>query len=182
MLVPAALEHQIIAENAPRIKARMVLELANGPTTPEADDILLDNHALVVPEIFLQSMIMGRVFDRFPRLRFGLIECSAEWVGFAGERMDSWVDFMHKVGVKYDTKPSDVLRRNVRITPFWHEDLKKIIDRYGLEECWVFSTDFPHLEGSKDPIGKFRRHLAKLPEAYARDFFIKNNELLFPQL
>ena len=138
--------------------------------------------AHVGPEIFLQSMIMGRVFDRFPRLRFGLIECSAEWVGFAGERMDSWVDFMHKVGVKYDTKPSDVLRRNVRITPFWHEDLKKIIDRYGLEECWVFSTDFPHLEGSKDPIGKFRRHLAKLPEAYARDFFIKNNELLFPQL
>ena len=55
VLVPAALEHQIIAENAPRIKARMVLELANGPTTPEADDILLDNHALVVPDILANA-------------------------------------------------------------------------------------------------------------------------------
>jgi predicted TIM-barrel fold metal-dependent hydrolase len=138
--------------------------------------------AHVGTEIFLESMIMGKVFDRFPRLRFGIIECSAEWVGFAAERMDSWVDFMMKVGVKYDTKPSDVLKRNVRVTPFWHEDLKRMIDRFGLPECWVFSTDYPHLEGSKDPIGKFRRQLEALPPEYAHDFFVRNNELLFPNL
>jgi len=55
VLVPAALENQITAENAPRIKARMVLELANGPTTPEADDILLAKGIMVVPDILANA-------------------------------------------------------------------------------------------------------------------------------
>ncbi len=42
ILVPAALENQITAENAPGLKCRMVVEGANGPTTPEADDILFE--------------------------------------------------------------------------------------------------------------------------------------------
>src|SRR5712691_1646315 len=42
ILIPAALENQITAENAPRIRARMVAEAANGPTTTEAERILLD--------------------------------------------------------------------------------------------------------------------------------------------
>jgi len=46
----------------------------------------------------------------------------------------------------------------------------------------VFSTDYPHLEGSRDPIGKFRKHLDKLPTGYDRQFFIENNRLLFPNL
>ena len=55
VLVPAALENQITAENAHRIKARMVLELANGPTTPEADDILLAKGIMVVPDILANA-------------------------------------------------------------------------------------------------------------------------------
>jgi len=136
--------------------------------------------AHVGPEVFLQTMVMGKVFERFPRLRFGVIELSAEWVGAAAERMDSWTDFMAKVGVTYEMKPSEFLKRNVRVTPFWHEDLPRIIDRYGLEDVWVFSTDYPHLEGSRDPIGKFRKHLDKLPAGYDQRFFVDNNRLLFP--
>src|SRR6185369_7578085 len=138
--------------------------------------------AHVGPEVFLQTMIMGKVFDRFPRLRFGIIELSAAWVGPAVERMDLWSEFMNKVGVKYDTKPSETMRRNVRVTPFWHENLPQIVERYGLEECWVFSTDYPHLEGSRDPIGKFSAHLAKIGKAgYDRKFFVDNVKLLFPE-
>jgi len=44
----------------------------------------------------------------------------------------------------------------------------------------VFSTDYPHLECSRDPIGKFRNHLDKLPAGYDQRFFIDNNRLLFP--
>jgi glutamate dehydrogenase/leucine dehydrogenase len=51
LLIPAALEDQITEENAPRLKARAILELANGPTTPEADDILHARGIPVVPDI-----------------------------------------------------------------------------------------------------------------------------------
>ncbi len=51
ILLPAALEGQITAENAPRLRARIVVEGANGPTTPEADDILHRRGVLVVPDI-----------------------------------------------------------------------------------------------------------------------------------
>jgi glutamate dehydrogenase (NAD(P)+) len=55
ILVPAALGDQITAENAPRLKCRMVAEGANGPTVPEADDILLDKGSFLVPDILANA-------------------------------------------------------------------------------------------------------------------------------
>ena len=55
ILVPAALEQQITADNAPHIQARMVIEGANGPTTPEADDILAERGILVVPDVIANA-------------------------------------------------------------------------------------------------------------------------------
>ena len=55
ILVPAALEQQVTADNAPQIQARMVIEGANGPTTPEADDILAERGVLVVPDVIANA-------------------------------------------------------------------------------------------------------------------------------
>ena len=55
VLVPAALENQIIEENAGNIQARFILELANGPTTPAADQILNANGKIVIPDILANS-------------------------------------------------------------------------------------------------------------------------------
>jgi len=55
VLVPAAMEGQITAANADRIKARIVAEGANGPTTPEADKILRDKGTVVIPDILCNS-------------------------------------------------------------------------------------------------------------------------------
>ena len=133
-------------------------------------------------ELFLTTMIMGSVFERFPKLRFGIVELGASWLGPMVERMDLWAEFMGKVGRKYSMKPSEFIARNVRITPFWNENLPLMIERYGLEDAYIFSTDYPHLEGSRDPLGKFSNHLSKLPPAYAQKFFVDNAKLLFPDL
>ena len=51
ILIPAALENQITGKNAGKVKAKLVAEAANGPTTPEADDILYKNKILNIPDI-----------------------------------------------------------------------------------------------------------------------------------
>lgn len=51
ILVPAAIENQIVKANAGSVKAKIIIEGANGPTSPEADRILGDNGILVVPDI-----------------------------------------------------------------------------------------------------------------------------------
>lgn len=55
ILVPAALDRVITAENAGTVKAKIILELANGPTTPEADDILNEKKILVVPDVLANA-------------------------------------------------------------------------------------------------------------------------------
>jgi predicted TIM-barrel fold metal-dependent hydrolase len=134
----------------------------------------------MAPELFLQTLVMGKVFERHPRLRFGVVECGSAWLGPCVERMDLWCDFMARIGVHYKMKPSEYVRQNVRVPPFWHEDLPLMIERYGLKEAYCFNSDYPHLEGSKDPFGKHGQHLAKLPASYGREFFVENNKLLLP--
>ncbi len=55
ILIPAALESQINEKNAGRIQARMVIEGANGPTTPQADDILHERNVLVLPDVIANA-------------------------------------------------------------------------------------------------------------------------------
>ena len=55
ILVPAAIENQITEKNASRIKAKIIAEGANGPTTPEADEILNDKGIFVVPDILANA-------------------------------------------------------------------------------------------------------------------------------
>nr|MCU0925011.1 Glu/Leu/Phe/Val dehydrogenase [Hydrogenophaga sp.] len=55
ILIPAALEQQITEVNAGRIQAKMVIEGANGPTTPQADDILHDRGILVLPDVIANA-------------------------------------------------------------------------------------------------------------------------------
>ena len=55
ILIPAALEGQLTRDNAGQVRAKMVIEGANGPTTPEADDILHDKGVLVLPDVIANA-------------------------------------------------------------------------------------------------------------------------------
>jgi len=55
ILVPAALENQVTLENVDRVRARMVAEAANGPTTPEASERLSKRGVMLLPDIYLNA-------------------------------------------------------------------------------------------------------------------------------
>lgn len=55
ILIPAALENQITKENAEKVQAKYILELANGPTSPDADTILFANGVIVIPDILANA-------------------------------------------------------------------------------------------------------------------------------
>ena len=134
--------------------------------------------AHMAAEVYLTCLIMGGVFDRFPRLRFGAIEFGASWLGPLAERLDRHAELLTKIGAHYSLLPSEYLRRNVRVTPQWTEPLDVLIDRYGLHECYVFSTDYPHIEGGRHPIASFREMAERVRPGYVEEFFVTNGELL----
>ena len=55
ILIPAALENVINGENAPRVKAKIIGEAANGPLSPEADEVFIKKGVLVVPDMYLNA-------------------------------------------------------------------------------------------------------------------------------
>ncbi len=89
ILVPAALEAQIVAENAPRIKARIIAEAANGPTTPEADAILRENGVFMLPDILANA---GGVVCSY----FEWVQCLQKYPWSEPQVRDSLSDFMNR--------------------------------------------------------------------------------------
>ena len=132
------------------------------------------------------TMITGGVFDRHPRLRFGVIELGAHWVGPLAELLDLWADNSQgfsRDGIRasgLERKPSEYLRSNVRVTPFVFEPVDVYLDRYDLADVLCFSTDYPHVEGGRDPLGRFASLLERHGREVVEKFFVTNGQLLLP--
>jgi predicted TIM-barrel fold metal-dependent hydrolase len=134
------------------------------------------------PALFLGALILDGLFDRFPGLRGGCIEQGAGWV----------VSWMHHLDYaqrafrrteeplqRLATRPSDYVRRHLKFTPFPGEPVGWMIEQAGAE-LFMFSTDYPHPEGGRDPMAKFEEELTGTSGADQRRFYAGNMAELMP--
>jgi glutamate dehydrogenase (NAD(P)+) len=101
VLFPAALENQITAENAPRIRARIVAELANGPTTPEADHILHDKGVYVIPDFLCNAGGVTVSYFEMVQNAYGYYWSEAEVHQRLDEKMTAAFHAVHETARRY---------------------------------------------------------------------------------
>ena len=133
------------------------------------------------PQNFLASLALDGVFDRFPTLRGGVIELGAGWVPDFLRRLDqAWKGWRKTdpVLAALSAPPSELVRRAVRFTPYATEDAGVII-REGGPELFLFSSDYPHPEGTRNPIERFEGTFAGFDEDTKDRFYRRNFEHMF---
>jgi len=151
--------------------------LGGGENVRSKDYMVLHNP----PEIFVAAMVLDGVFEKFPRLMCGVIEQGALWVPALLRRIDiAQGTFKRSEPLLGDLslKASDYIRRQVRFTPFPTEPIAWLIEQAG-EELFLFSSDYPHIEGTKDPIGKFESTLDGVTDDARERFYSRNFAELF---
>jgi predicted TIM-barrel fold metal-dependent hydrolase len=139
---------------------------------------------------FIATMVTGGVFDRHPTLYVSSAEYGAHWIGPLAQLLDIWHDNNNSLhekryvngppGRKLPMRPSEYIRRNVRVMPFDFEPLGDYLDHYGLDTVYCFASDYPHIEGGSDPMGKFTAQLDRFGPTMFEKFFVTNGEVLFP--
>lgn len=124
----------------------------------------------------LTALIIDGVLDRFPRLKLGVIEQGAAWIPGWMRRLDSAQDAFSRNEERLRNlalRPSEYVRRQIRATPYPHEPVGWIIANAGPEVC-LFSSDYPHVEGGRNPLKRFDDSLADTPTD-ARERFYSSN-------
>ena len=139
-------------------------------------------------ENFLAIMVLGGVFDRHPSLRMGVLEIGAHWIGPLIQRLDMWYRVTRRSATateamttyRLPNPPSYYIKKNVRVTPYVFEDVARYLSTYDLDGVLTFSSDYPHVEGGKNPFGTFYKNLQGIGAAGLEDFFVNNGRLLLP--
>jgi uncharacterized protein len=128
----------------------------------------------------LAVLVIDGVFHRFPNLRFGAIELGATWLPGLMKNIDSAAEAFRRNEErlqKLDLRPSEYLQRQLRVTPYPHEDAGWVINECG-EDVAMFSSDYPHVEGGRNPLKRFDRSLeaAGVSDVAVHKFFAGNFE------
>lgn len=134
------------------------------------------------PETFVSMMVLDGVFARNPRLRGAAVELGAGWVPEMLRRLD-WVSKIYgrvDESVRFERKPSEQLTEQMGFTPFPHEDVANLIAQSN-PDLYLFSSDYPHVEGGRNPIGKFAASLEGESEAVKQNFYSENFLRLWPR-
>ena len=103
ILIPAALDNQITKSNADKVKASVILEVANNPVTPEADKILEERNILVVPDILANAGGVTGSYFEWIQNREGSIWSYERFVNELERVMTTAYRDVRAVGNKYNT-------------------------------------------------------------------------------
>lgn len=127
---------------------------------------------------FLTGMVLGGVFERHPNLTVVFAEHGIDWIAPLTFRLDA----MAQPGMsplligdyRWPLSPAEYIRRNVRITPLPvpHESPVGLLE--WLPTLPIASSDYPHFEGSRDPMGHYEKELASVPEEARAQFLGAN--------
>jgi predicted TIM-barrel fold metal-dependent hydrolase len=134
---------------------------------------------------WLAAMTLGGVFERHPTLRFGAIEVGSAWFGPFVEQLDMWARDAYATRLKpfISRLPSEYMATNVRVTPFnMFERVGDYLRQYPhLQDCYCYSTDYPHIEGAAESKYRLYEQVAPLGPEMVQKYFIDNGRLLLPQ-
>ena len=125
-------------------------------------------------ELFLSAMIFDGVFERHPELKGTSMEHGAFWLPSWLKALDYTASLFKR---KRDFKelPSETARRHIKVSPFAGEPVGWIIENVG-PEMLVYASDYPHPEGTSDPIRKFEATMTDCDEETMNAFYHGNME------
>jgi predicted TIM-barrel fold metal-dependent hydrolase len=136
--------------------------------------------------VFLTAMVLGGVFERHPALTVVFAEHGIDWVIAATLRLDGiampGVSPLLLGDYRLPLTPAEYVRRNVRVTPLPVAHELPTTALQFLPEVPVFSSDYPHFEGSGDPMGHYSTELASLPGEARASFFGENLAACFARM
>jgi predicted TIM-barrel fold metal-dependent hydrolase len=152
---------------------RPVSDFLGGGENIRAKDYMAIHHA---PEQFLSALVLDGLFERFPGLRGGCIEQGAMWVVPWLRRLDIAQDTFAKTEPTLTSLPlraSEYVHRQLSFTPFPTEPVGWMIEQSG-DDLFLFSSDYPHPEGGRDPLGRFEASLAATDATAVERFYATN--------
>jgi predicted TIM-barrel fold metal-dependent hydrolase len=155
--------------------------LGGGENIRSKDFLAISNS----PALFLGTLILDGLFDAFPNLRGGVIEEGASWVVSWMRQIDHAQRAFRRTEKPLSElalTPSEYVHRHLRFTPFAGEPVGWMIEQAG-EDLFMFSTDYPHPEGGRDPLAKFEAAMTEVSEEARHRFYYQNMaDLLGPAL
>ena len=136
-------------------------------------DMIALHHAA---ENFVGTLVLDGVLQRHPKLRGRVIELGAGWVPSFLRRLDLVAQIWKRSEPDLEalkSLPSELISRQMAFTPYAFEDVGAMV-RESNSDLYLFSSDYPHIEGGRNPLGRFEASLEGMSEEVLNKFYADN--------
>lgn len=125
----------------------------------------------------MSSLVVDKIFERFPNLRIATIETGSEWVAPLLKKLRT---VSIQLPGEFAKDPYELFRDRVWVSPFFEDDVYALVEHVGADRV-VFGSDYPHVEGLADP-RSFMKEIDALSDEDKRKIMYGNaRELVIPR-